>query len=418
MKLLEKAFEDARPLFEKGGRLEKFYPLYEATDTFLFSPAEVTPRAPHVRDAVDIKRVMSIVVLAILPCFFFGVYNAGLQSLAARGLPVDFWSCVWTGLKAVGPIVLVSYAVGGAWETLFALVRRHEINEGFLVTGLLYPLTLPPTTPLWMVAAGITFGVVIGKEIFGGTGMNILNPALTARAFVFFAYPAQMSGDRVWTLVDYSKDKLVDGFTGATPLLVAANWSGPGVTEAVTKAGFPLRDAFLGFIPGSIGETSALACLIGAAVLILTGVGSWRIMLSCVLGGASMAWLAGAAAGPESAGIMSLPAVWHLCLGGFLFGTVYMATDPVSAAGTRLGEWVYGFLTGALAILIRAVNPAFPEGMMLAILFMNVVAPLIDYVVLQRHFQRRAALRERRASSMPARAGALPGDARRGAHAA
>ena len=395
MKFIEKALDGIRPQFEKGGRLEKLYPLYEAADTFLFTPAEVTSKGPHVRDALDMKRLMSIVVLAILPCLLFGIYNTGFQSLTARGLSTDYLSCIWIGLKAVLPIIIVSYAVGGFWEVIFAVTRRHEINEGFLVTGLLFPLTLPPTIPLWMVAAGVTFGVVIGKEIFGGTGMNVLNPALTARAFVFFAYPAHISGDRVWTLLDLSKDRLIDGYSGATPLLVAANATGPGAFSSVENAGFMFRDLVIGTVPGSIGATSVIACLIGAAILILTGIGSWRIMLACVFGAVGMSWMMAGAAGPESAGIMSLPAAWHMAAGGFLFGTVYMATDPVSATATRGGEWIYGFGIGALCILIRAVNPAYPEGMMLAILFMNVFAPLIDYVIIQGHFRSRA---QRRAS--------------------
>lgn len=390
MKLIEDIFESVRPKFEKGGPWEKLFPLYEATDSFFLSSAEVTGRGPHVRDALDLKRLMSVVVLAILPCFFFGTYNVGLQSLRAAGVAdPGFWLCVLTGAKAVLPIVAVSYAVGGAWEVLFALVRKHEINEGFLVTGLLFPLTLPPTIPLWMVAAGVSFGVILGKEVFGGTGMNILNPALTARAFVFFAYPAKISGDDVWIL---AQDKAVDGFSGATPLAVAAA-SGSDSIGAIREAGFAFRDTLIGTIPGSIGETSSIAILIGAVILIASGIGSWRIMASCVAGAVATSWLMQAAAGPGSAGIMSLPALQHITLGGFLFGTVYMATDPVSAAQTRSGEWIYGIGIGAIAVLVRCVNPAYPEGMMLAILFMNVIAPVIDYGTIQLHFKRRAARR-------------------------
>lgn len=393
IKMLEEKLEAARPLFEKGGKFEKFFPLYEAKETFLFSPASVTPAGPHVRDALDMKRLMIMVVVAILPTFFAGSYNVGFQSLSAQGLPTDLVACMAAGLTATVPIVIVSYAAGGIWEVLFAVVRRHEINEGFLVTGLLFPLTLPPTIPLWMVALGISFGVVLGKEVFGGTGMNVLNPALTARAFVFFAYPAAISGDKVWTLVDPAKDKLVDGFSGATPLLVASGSKGPEVVSAITQAGFTMKQAFLGSIPGSIGETSTLACLIGAYVLIATGVGSWRIMVSCVAGALGMAAVMNAAAGPESSGIMFLPGVWHLMLGGFMFGTVFMATDPVSAARTERGKVIYGLMIGGLVVLIRTVNPAYPEGMMLAILFLNILAPLIDYGVMQGHFAQRKAWR-------------------------
>ncbi|MFH1724467.1 MAG: NADH:ubiquinone reductase (Na(+)-transporting) subunit B [Elusimicrobiota bacterium] len=407
MKLIERLFDGVRPKFTEGGPFQRLFPLYEATETFLLSSADVTREGPHVRDALDMKRLMSIVVLALMPCFLFGAYNAGFQSLAARGLPTDLASCLLTGLKAVLPIVLTSYAVGGAWEVLFSIVRRHEVEEGFFVTGLLFPLTLPPTTPLWMVAAGISFGVVLGKEIFGGTGMNVLNPALTARAFVFFAYPAAISGDKVWTLVGASNNGLIDGYSGATPLLVAANASAPDVAGALAQAGFTLKEAVLGLIPGSIGETSALACVIGAVVLIATGIGSWRIMLSTVLGALGMVWVVGAAAGPQSSGILALPAAWHLALGGFLFGTVFMATDPATSANTRAGQWVYGALLGALCILIRTLNPAYPEGMMLAILFMNVFAPLIDYAVIRSHFRKRAA----HTGAYPS-GGALPGPGR------
>ncbi|PCI34956.1 MAG: NADH:ubiquinone reductase (Na(+)-transporting) subunit B [Elusimicrobia bacterium] len=405
VKLLEDKIEEARPLFEKGGKLEKLYPLFEAKETFLLSPATVTTGGTHVRDALDMKRLMIMVVAAILPTFFAGSYNVGLQALLAQGLSTDFISCMATGLMVTVPIVITSYAVGGFWEVTFALVRRHEINEGFLVTGLLFPLTLPPSIPLWMVAVGVSFGVVLGKEVFGGTGMNILNPALTARAFVFFAYPASISGDRVWVagkalifdkifpFFTYSNESFVDGFSGATPLLVSASQKNGDVAAALGNAGFTLKQAFLGSIPGSIGETSTMACLIGAYILIVTGVGSWRIMVSCVAGALAMAALMNGVAGPESAGIMHLPGMWHLMLGGFMFGTVFMATDPVSAARTERGKIIYGLLIGALAVLIRSVNPAYPEGVMLAILFLNILAPLIDYTVMQGHFARRKAWR-------------------------
>jgi Na+-transporting NADH:ubiquinone oxidoreductase subunit B len=386
---LWKKLESFRPMFSKGGKFERLYPLFEANETFLFVPPETTKGKVHVRDAMDIKRLMSMVVVALLPCILWGFWNTGYQKLTALGEPTTLLNCLGHGAWHMLPIILTSYLVGGLWEVGFAIVRRHEINEGFLVTGILFPLVCPPTLPLWMVAGGITFGVVIGKEVFGGTGMNILNPALTARAFVFFAYPAHMSGDAVWTAADATK--AIDGWSGATPLSVAAASHGPQVVDALGAAGYTLRDAFLGFLPGSLGEMSTLACLIGAVILIASGVGSWRIMLSMVLGGLAGGMMMNAAAGPGSAGIMHLPPYWHLVLGGFAFGAVYMATDPVSAAATHTGKLIYGFLIGVLAVLIRAVNPAYPEGVMLAILFMNVFAPLIDHFVVQRNIKRRLA---------------------------
>jgi Na+-transporting NADH:ubiquinone oxidoreductase subunit B len=343
----------------------------------------------HVRDAVDSKRLMITVVVALIPCILFGMWNIGFQKLAALGQATGFLACLGHGAWHMLPIILVSYAVGGFWEVLFAIVRKHEINEGFLVTGMLFPLVCPPTLPLWMVAAGISFGIVIGKEVFGGTGMNILNPALTARAFCFFAYPAFMSGDEVWTAVDPTK--AVDGWSGATPLAVAAQSHGPDVVAAIQSAGYTLREAFLGLIPGSMGEVSAAACLLGALILLATGVAAWRIMISMVAGGIAGALLMNAVAGPSSAGIMHLPWIWHLCVGGFAFGAVFMATDPVSAAATHTGKLIYGFLIGVLAILVRAVNPAYPEGVMLAVLFMNVFAPLVDHFVVRGNIRRRLA---------------------------
>jgi Na+-transporting NADH:ubiquinone oxidoreductase subunit B len=389
---LWKQFQSMRRLFEKGGPLERLYPLFEAQETFLFVPPTATKSAVHVRDAMDIKRLMSMVIVALVPCILMGMYNVGYQKLVALGETAGFFACLMHGAWHMLPIVITSYAVGGIWEVTFAIVRRHEINEGFLVTGILFPLTCPPTLPLWMVAAGISFGVVIGKEVFGGTGMNVLNPALTARAFVFFAYPAFMSGDQVWTAVNTTKQTVVDSFTGATPLAIAAQSdAGQGVVRAIESAGYSWSHAFLGLIPGSIGEVSALGCVLGAIILIATGVGSWRIMVSMVLGGIAGSYLMSAVASPTSAGIMTLPWTWQLVVGGFAFGCVYMATDPVSAAATSTGMWIYGFLIGVLSILIRAVNPAYPEGVMLAILFMNVFAPLIDHFVVQSNVRRRLA---------------------------
>ncbi len=394
---------DLEKLFGKGGPLEKLHPLYEAPLTILFTPGTVTKTASHVRDGLDLKRMMVTVVVAMIPCILLGVYNIGYQAhLAIEGgaAPLDSWqtqlfqllglqlrsdsilSCVVHGALYYVPILLVVMVVGGHLEAIVAVVRGHEINEGFLVTGMLLPLILPPTIPLWQVALGTAFGVGIGKEIFGGTGMNILNPALTARAFLFFAYPAQISGDRVWIAADTS----VDGVSGASWLGQAAV-AGP---QAFVQGGLSWWDAFLGFIPGSIGETSTLACLLGAAVLIVTGIGSWRIMGAVVAGSfltsAFLNWV-GSTANP----MMDVPFHWHFVLGGWAFGMVFMATDPVSAAHSQTGKYVYGFLIGVLAILIRVVNPAYPEGMMLAILFMNLFASFIDYWVVQANVKRRAA---------------------------
>ncbi|MCA9398124.1 MAG: NADH:ubiquinone reductase (Na(+)-transporting) subunit B [Candidatus Omnitrophica bacterium] len=370
--------------FAKGKPLEKLYPLFDALDTFLLTPGKTTKKAPHVRDAVDIKRVMIFVVVALIPCIFMGIYNAGYQIQIAKGMEVSLWGAMALGAWKVLPIIIVTYAVGGLWEGLFAIIRKHEINEGFLVTGILFALNLQPTIPLWQVAVGISFGVVIGKEIFGGTGYNVLNPALTARAFVFFAYPAQMSGDSVWVAVD--------GFSQATPLaVVAAADRGASAVAALEFAGYSFKDVFLGFIPGSIGESSTLACLIGLAFLLITRVASWRVILGCIVGVTTMSLTFSFFQGPESMAFFSLPAHWHMVLGGFAFGAIFMATDPVSSAATNTGRWIYGILIGMLVVLIRMVNPAYPEGVMLAILFMNVFAPTIDHFVVESNVKKRLA---------------------------
>lgn len=379
-----------------GGKYARLFPLYEALDSFLFSPGSVTSGAPHLRDAMDLKRVMITVVIALIPCFFMAIWNTGLQAnsvmqvtgahivgwrgvlldgLGYSGNPHSFADNLLMGAVWFLPVYLVTNIVGGFWEALFCIVRKHELNEGFLVTGSLFPLICPPTIPLWQVALGISFGVVIGKEIFGGTGKNFLNPALAGRAFLFFAYPAQMSGDRVWTAVD--------GYSGATALSHAAEGGMVVLTDAVTWL-----NAFLGIMPGSMGETSALACLFGAAVLLLTGIGSWRIMASVVIGAAFTATLFNII-GSSTNPMFMVPFHWHLVVGGFAFGLVFMATDPVSGAMTPEGQWFYGLLIGTVCILIRVVNPAFPEGMMLAILFGNVCAPLIDQLVLKQHIRKR-----------------------------
>jgi Na+-transporting NADH:ubiquinone oxidoreductase subunit B len=396
MKFLLDLHNKIRPDFEKGGKMERLHPLFEAQDTFLFTPAETTHGAPHVRDAIDIKRTMITVVLALLPVVFFGMWNVGHQynvvnQTGLSGLVPD----LVRGAMIVMPIILMSYIVGGLWEVAFAIVRKHPINEGFLVSGLLFPLTLPPTVPLWQVAVGISFGIVVGKEVFGGTGFNVLNPALTARAFLFFAYPVQLSGDTVWTKVTSEAGGLIEGFTGATPLAVAALVpTGQNVIEALHNAdyaGFDWMRMFIGTIGGSIGETSALACLIGAVILIAMGVGSWRIMLGSAFGLITMSLLLNLLPADQYKGFTQLPFYYHMVMGSFAFGTVFMATDPVSAAATERGKWIYGFLIGVMIVLIRVTNPAYPEGVMLAILFMNVMAPLIDHLVVQSHIRKRKA---------------------------
>ena len=403
MKQLRSLLDSQAKHFGKGGKLESLYPLYEMADTFLYTPGEVTRGASHVRDGLDLKRMMMTVVVALLPCVFMAMYNTGYQAhlaIARGALPLDGWQteavrwlgygawdpgdvagCVVHGALYYLPVLLVTFFVGGNCEAIFAVVRRHEINEGFLVTGMLFPLILPPTIPLWQVGLGVAFGVVVGKEIFGGTGMNILNPALTARAFLFFSYPGQISGDQAWI----AADTMADGVSGATWLARAAT-SGP----SALLEGVRWKDAFLGLVPGSMGETSVLACLFGAAVLIITRIGSWRIMAGVLAGSFLMTALLNAAGSPTNA-LFSMPFHWHVVLGGWAFGAVFMATDPVSAAHSQTGKYIYGFLIGLLAILIRVVNPAYPEGMMLSILFMNLFAALIDYFVVQSNIKRRRA---------------------------
>ncbi len=402
MKFLKDLHLNVKHHFEKGGKLEFFYPLWEAQFTGLFTPGEVTRTASHVRDGIDNKRLMITVVLALLPCMAMATYNTGYQaflaiahgatpldswqtSLAeALGLPFDFRNpiaCVVYGALHYVPVVVAAMLTGGILEPLVAMIRKHEINEGFLVTGMLIPLTLPPTIPLWMVVVGTAFGIVFAKEIFGGTGMNFLNPALTARAFLFFAYPAALSGDAPWIAANVVG---VDSFSGATLLAQAA------VSGEAALAQASWTNAFLGFEPGSMGETSALACLLGAGLLVWTGIGSWRTMVGVVLGTIATAGFLNAV-GSETNPFFAVPWYWHAVMGGWAFGLVYMATDPVSSAFTNPGKLIYGGLIGVLVVLIRVVNPAYPEGMMLAILFMNMVAPLIDYFFIQANVRRREA---------------------------
>lgn len=398
IKRLRKMLDHVQPSFLPGGKLERYHALFEMVDTLFFSPPDTTRGPPHVRDAVDLKRVMILVVFAAVPCVLVGLWNTGFQAhtaMAAMGIEsVDGWrgsvlSLLFAGndpgslydnfifgLSYFLPIYIVTMAAGGFWEILFSGVRNHEINEGFFVTSLLYALILPATIPLWQVAIGISFGVVIGKEVFGGTGKNFLNPALVGRAFLYFAYPAQISGDAVWTAVD--------GFSGATALGISAIDGMAGVMDS----GLTWTAAFLGQMQGSIGETSAAACLAGAALLVYTGVASWRIMVGVFAGLIIPALLTGSIDSDNP--MVGMPWHWHVVLGGFAFGAIFMATDPVSAAATETGKWIYGLLIGCMTFVIRVINPAFPEGIMLAILFGNIFAPVIDYFVIQANVRRRA----------------------------
>ena len=381
------------PNFVKGAKYEKWNPLFETLATFAFTPKLVTTKGAHIRDGVDLKRTMMMVIIALIPCLLFGIYNTGhwqmVAELGNRNLP--YWenglNKFWNGSIIVLPLIVVSYGVGLGIEFLFGMLRGHSLHEGFLVSGMLIPLTMPADVPLWMVGVATAFAVIIGKEIFGGTGMNIINVALTARAFLFFAYPTSMSGDKVW--MAGTETTKVDGFTGSTALGDLATFmSDKPVFQNLNgfTSEYTFSESFIGMIPGSVGETSTLACLIGAAILLITGVGSLRIMASFFVGGLAMGLLLNLMGGNP---YFELPAVYHLVIGSFAFGAIFMATDPVSAAQTAKGKLVYGFLGGLLAILIRVLNPAYPEGVMLAILFMNISAPIIDYYVIQGNINRR-----------------------------
>ena len=393
---LRKVLDKIEPEFHSGGKYEKWYALFEAVDTIFYRPSSVTKNGSHVRDAVDMKRIMILVWMCTFPAMFFGMYNIGLQAntaIDAMGImPADTWrhavigsltnydaSSIWDnmiyGAMYFLPVYLVTFAVGGFWEVLFSSVRKHEINEGFFVTSILFALSLPATVPLWQVALGISFGVVLAKEVFGGTGKNFLNPALAGRAFLFFAYPASMSGDAVWTAID--------GFSGATALSQLAADGISGLTVGWS-------DAFFGFIQGSMGETSTLAILIGGSVLLIMRIASWRIVAGVMLGMVLTSALFNSI-GSDTNPMFATPWYWHLVLGGFAFGMMYMATDPVSASMTNRGKWFYGALIGLMVVLIRVVNPAYPEGMMLAILFANLFAPFIDHFVIQANIKRRIA---------------------------
>ena len=390
MKFIQTIFDNNRKHFEKDGKLSFLYPFFDATETFFFIPGRSTRMDSHVRDSLDLKRYMSFVILALMPSFLFGIYNAGYQSNLFSGKSLDFIPVILCGLGLVLPIVLVSYLVGFFWETTFASIRNHPISEGFLVTGLLFPMTLPPTIPLWQVAVGISFGVVISKEIFGGTGRNILNPALTGRAFLFFAYPGNMSGDPVWVAVSKAKEAVVDTVSSATPLAVSKLVeSGDRIETALSNVDYTFLTLLMGRYPGSVGATSALLCFIGAGFLILVGVASFRIVVGGVVGVLSMGLLLNLLNGDASAVWFSLNPLYHLVMGGVAFGIAFMATDPVSAPGMNAARWLYGFCIGALTVLIRVFNPAFPEGIMLSILFMNLFSPLFDYFIIKIRLKKR-----------------------------
>jgi Na+-transporting NADH:ubiquinone oxidoreductase subunit B len=410
MKFLENLLDNVRPHFEEGGKLSRFWVVYDSLETFAFTPGHVTKNGVHIRDGIDLKRTMFLVIVALLPALLFGTWNQGHQYFLSIGevSVSDPWSAMfvdkmWIGLQKLLPLIVVSYGVGLGIEFVFAGINKHSINEGFLVSGMLIPLIMPVDVPLWMVAVAVAFAVIIAKEVFGGTGMNILNVALTARAFLFFAYPKQLSGE-IWihnVMASKGEGLLVDGYTGATALGHLASTVGkdpslPEVTGVMSMFGadgmFSFMNSLIGVIPGSIGETSALAILLGAAILIWTGIGSWKVMSSFLVGGLVMGGIFNAL---ELNAYMTIPA-WHqVVMGGFMFGMVFMATDPVSASHTETGKWFYGFFGGFLSIMIRVFNPAYPEGVMMAILFMNVMAPLIDHYVIAANIKRR----ERRAAA-------------------
>ena len=398
MKLLRKIIDSQKPMFQKGGKFEKGYYLFEALESFLFVPDHVTSKkGVQIKDAIDLKRLMMTVVIAMIPCLLFGIWNVGHQHFLANGSSVSFLEKIIFGSKVVLPVVLVSYTAGGIVEVIFSTIRRHPINEGFLVTGMLIPLIMPPGIPLWQVALATVFATTVAKEVFGGTGMNILNVALTARVFLYFGFPSDISGD-VWTYYGNDDQELISGYSGATPLYLGAStvdnvdsnslaYLLDEYSEAINQTDFySFQNMFLGAIPGSIGETSTFMCLIGAFILIFTGVGSWRIMLSVFLGAYCMGFLFNLIGSNE---FMLIPPEYHFVFGGLAFGAVFMATDPVTAAQTETGKWIYGFMIGILTVVIRIFNPAYPEGIMLAILFMNVFAPLIDFYIVKANKKRR-----------------------------
>ena len=387
IKFLRKILDANAHRFENKGVLEKLYPLYEATDTILFSTDEVTKSGPHIRDSIDIKRVMILVVIALIPLYIFGAMNVGVQSGIATGVERTNWEQFWFGFDKIIPIILVAFITGAFWEILFAVVRKHPISEGFLVTCALIPLVMPASIPLWQVSIATSFGIVIGKEIFGGVGMNIFNPALVARAFLFFTYPGRISGDKVWVIGP-------DGYSGATALAVPAaevNQHAVSLLNGVTQFDYSWWNMLVGWIPGSIGETSKLLIIMGAIFLAITKIANWRVMAGSLIGLGVTAYLSNLMAPFSSNTMLSLPAHYHLVMGGFLFGMAYMATEPVTGCHTNQGRWVYGILFGMLTVIVRAINPAYPEGTMLAILLLNAFASLIDWFVIQSNIKRRLA---------------------------
>ena len=387
IKFLRKILDANAHRFENNGVLKKLYPLYEATDTILFSTDEVTKSGPHIRDSIDIKRVMILVVIALIPLYIFGAMNVGVQNGIAMGVERTNWEQFWFGFDKIIPIILVAFITGAFWEILFAVVRKHPISEGFLVTCALIPLVMPASIPLWQVSIATSFGIVIGKEIFGGVGMNIFNPALVARAFLFFTYPSRISGDKVWVIGP-------DGYSGATALSVPAaevNQHAVSLLNGVTQFDYSWWNMLVGWIPGSIGETSKLLIIMGAIFLAITKIANWRVMAGSLIGLGVTAYLTNLMAPFSSNTMLSLPAHYHLVMGGFLFGMAFMATEPVTGCHTNQGRWVYGILFGMLTVIVRAINPAYPEGTMLAILLLNAFASLIDWFVIQSNIKRRLA---------------------------
>jgi len=387
IKFLRKILDANAHRFENNGVLEKLYPLYEATDTILFSTGEVTKSGPHIRDSIDIKRVMILVVISLIPLYIFGAMNVGVQNGIAMGVERTNWEQFWYGFDKIIPIIIIAFITGAFWEILFAVVRRHPISEGFLVTCALIPLVMPASIPLWQVSIATSFGIVIGKEIFGGVGMNIFNPALVARAFLFFTYPGRISGDKVWVIGP-------DGYSGATALAVPAaevNQHAVSLLNGVTQFDYSWWNMLVGWIPGSIGETSKLLIIMGAIFLAIIKIANWRVMAGSLIGLGVTAYLSNLMAPFSSNTMLSLPAHYHLVMGGFLFGMAFMATEPVTGCHTNQGRWVYGILFGMLTVIVRAINPAYPEGTMLAILLLNAFAPLIDWFVIQSNIKRRVA---------------------------
>ena len=385
--LLKKVLDKYRENFEEGGKLERLYPIYEATDTILFSTNEVTEAGPHIRDSIDTKRVMILVVISLLPLYFFGAINIGFQNSIAIGLERSNWENFWFGFSKILPIIIVTFTAGAFWELLFAVVRKHPVSEGFLVTCALIPLTMPAGIPLWQIVVATTFGIVIGKEIFGGVGMNIFNPALMARVFIFFTYPTKISGDKVWVLGP-------DGYSGATALSIPASELNQDAFTLLNNFGqfdYSWWNMFWGWIPGSIGETNKFLIIIGALFLAYIKIVNWRVMFGAVLGLVGTALLTNLVAPFSSNSMLTISPHYHLVMGSFLFGTAFMATEPVTGCHTNQGRWIYGILFGSLTVIIRSINPAYPEGVMLSILFVNAFAALIDWFVIQANIKRRQA---------------------------